>query len=1191
MTIKFNILQKNIINYQIIYPNSKAFYQKIEMNCNIDNKELYIFLLNRFPILKAIINLKEKTYTIDDKIDINKITIINNLNHNDFLFNYNKYLLAILYQNNYKIIIFHHLFVDGTSENLIYNSIINKNLKIDNNKYYNYKFDYPINRNNNETSLICDYKELNNFVENKGAILDVKLEIDENKIKNICKKLNISSHTYYVGILALVVKVYSNQDDISIFDMFSGRDERYKDTIGFFSFASEINISMGNVTLEEYFQSLYINIKKNIKIYSSSNNINIIINDVRKLSIFKKSKITQQNGNDIHNQLSLKIIDYNHILFKYNTNLLKETRINKIIKLYKCIFKKIISLDITTKLFDLELITDKDKMQVLKWGKGDYIKPINENVYELIDKNISDQIAINYNNINITYKQLKKKTDSIANFLKNKNLFQKRVIMSIDRDENIALFMLGIMKSGNIYIPILPNTPLERFNYIVNDTNANLIITNTKYKTNINIKNTGVEVFYIEDFINKEYEEIIINNPKYAYIIYTSGTSGKPKGIKFTHNNLTNGINSCLKIFPKYNSLYSTQIIWDPNFRELFLPLLNNKTVFICNNLLKDKISNDVEWINGSPNILTQLEIPKGIKLITTAGGKINKNYWNNVKHIENVWSSYGPSECCNISTLIRLEKYSTLLGTPFPNYNIYITKNNKLLPINMVGEIYIGSIGLGEKYTNNIQLTQEKFIEFNGERVYKTGDYGKWTENGELEFHGRIDNQIKMNGIRIELGEIESVIKNILEIDECVVIFKRNKLNCFTSPKTKIDIKNKLQNKLPKYMIPSFYHTLKKIPLNTNGKIDKYKLLSYLNKYNIDDITKYRIITNDISEYIKCDFALIKKTYDNFTDKVQVCLYINTSTNSTLLEIFDKLATNYNPYWIIKVNNIKINELPVPRIEDTYREIFINKYKNSINKNINLEIYDILCQTLKINQINKNISLESYGIDSLQFIQLETILSSKYNIELKNEYNYNDILLQLNRNSISYCSFHKNPNVGKVDKLLVLFKGFANNIPGLLINKKIINNKLFNLKCDFIVVTNYKFIQNGSYYDKILLDELQFYKQKYKNIYFISNSGGWKSCVHFSNIANKCLISGGGHNSQFLNKKTIKIIEENNSKLLFYYGNKKDLNNLISLQIILSIKINKYRNHFYKKKTHGIFCVSFDINNYVNYFKKFIDT
>ena len=240
---------------------------------------------------------------------------------------------------------------------------------------------------------------------------------------------------------------------------------------------------MDNVTLEEYFKYLYLNIKNNIRNYSSSNNKNIIINDVRKLPVFKKSKITQHNGNDIPNQLELKIIDYNYILFKYNTNVLKKSTIDKIAKLYLWIFKKIMSLDITTKLLDLKLITDEDKTQVLKWGKGDYIKPINENIYELIDKNTSDQIAINYNNINISYKQLKEKTDTIANFLKNKNLFQNGIIMSIDRDENIPLYMLGIMKSGNIYIPVLPDNPIERFKYIVKNTGTKLIITNKTYKT------------------------------------------------------------------------------------------------------------------------------------------------------------------------------------------------------------------------------------------------------------------------------------------------------------------------------------------------------------------------------------------------------------------------------------------------------------------------------------------------------------------------------------------------------------------------------------------------------------------------------------------------------------------------------------------------------------------------------------
>lgn len=1182
---EFNYLQKQIIKYEKIY-GGNAFYQKLEIESPHDGVSLYNLLLNKFPILKAVIDMDQNIYIIESDIDKNKTTIINNLNHKDFKFDYKKYLFALFTENNKKILIFHHLFVDGTSENLIYSYIMNNNIEVDTNKYYNYSFNYEICKESKTTLLNSDYKSPN-FIENKGNLLELILDVKDYEITKICEKLNISSHTYYLGILALVVKVYSNNSEIIIHDMFSGRDNDFKKTIGFFSFTSSINISLNEEsTFELFFKELYDNLKKNIKICSSTENPNIIMNDVRKLSVFKNSKISRENGNNIPNQLELKIIDFNHILFKYNTNVFSENTIKRISELYHWCFKKIMSINLQINLKNFDVITDSDKLQVFKWGKGDYIEPVNGTIYEYIDKNISNNIAIQYQTKKITYNELKNITDNISNFLKGKKLYQESIVMCLERDENIPLYMLSIMKSGNIYIPVLPDTPIERINDIIKETNTKLIITNEKYKDKLNFKNNKVEVFYIENFKNNYFESIKIDEPKYAYILFTSGTTGKPKGIKFSHYSLTNGIFYCLSIFPDYNSLYSTQITWDPNFRELFIPLLKKKTVFICKNLLQDELSNEIEWINGSPNLLKYLKIPKNLKLITSSGEKINQQYWKNVSQIENIWSFYGTTESFVPATLNKLENFNTLLGKPLPNYNIYIIKNNKIAPIGIIGEIYIGAITLGECYINNQNLTNDKFIQFNNERVYKTGDYGKWNENGELEFYGRCDNQIKKNGIRIELEEIETIVKEIDQINECVILFEKNSLYCFSTPKTNINIKQILQKKIPKYMIPSSFYSLNELPLNENGKKDKTKLLLYLNRFNIEKENDYKIITNDILEDISCKFAVIKKIYDHFSDKYQICLYINT--NLSLLKIFNTLKFNLNPYWVVKIDDkITAINLPIPKPENTYRVIFMNKYKDSVVKNINLDIYNILCETIKINYLNENISLEDYGINSIEFIQLDYIFSNKYGININIKDNFNEIIKKKDLNYTSpYCNLQKNPNIEQTDKLLVLFKGGSNNVPTLLINKKEINKKLYSLKCDFLIVQNYNFVKNGKFDSKILAYELESYKKNYKQFYFLSNSAGSRSCIHFSNLAEKCLMSGASR----LVDNDYNIIQKNNDKLFFYYGCKKDLDVLDEFEKLSSVQINKLKNPFYRTQRHGIFCEN-KINQYTAYLENFISS
>lgn len=1177
---EFNYLQKNIIEHEKIYPEGNAFYQKLEVESLLDGISLYNILLCKFPILKAVVDIEQNIYTIENEIDTSKITIINNLNHKDFKFNYEKYLFALFTENNKKILIFHHLFIDGTSENLIYSYIINNTIEVDTNKYYNYLFNYEVSEENKTTLLNTDYKSPNNFVENKGEISELILDVKESEITSICEKLNISSHTYYLGILALVVKVYSMNSEVIIHDMFSGRNNDFKKTIGFFSFTSKINISLNEEnTFELFFKELYCNLKKNIKICSSVQNPNIIMNDVRKLSVFKNSKISRENGNNIPNQLELKIIDFNHILFKYNTNVFSENTIKRISKLYHWCFKKLMSINLQINLKNFDVITDADKLQVLQWGKGEYIEPMTRPIYEYIDKNTTNNIAIQYQTKKITYRELKNITDNISNFLKGKKLYQESIVMSLERDENIPLWMLGILKSGNIYIPVLPDIPIEQFNNILQETNTKLIITNEKYKNKfINNKN---EVFYIENFINKNFEKIEIDSPEYAYIIFTSGTTNKPKGIKFSHYSLTNGIFNCISTFPNYNSLYATQISWDPNFRELFIPLLKNKTVFICKNLLKDELPSEIKWINGTPNLLKYLKIPKNLKLITSSGEKINKQYWENVSQIENIWSFYGPTETFDVATINKIKNFNVLLGKPLPNYNIYIVKHHKIAPVGIVGEIYIGGITLGHCYINNQELTDNKFIQFNNERVYKTGDYGKWNENGELEFLGRCDDQIKKNGIRIELEEIEMKIKEITDINDCSILFEDDLLYCFTTPNTNIDIKKILQTKLPKYMIPSFYYTLNEIPLTVNGKKNKTELLTYINRFKIEKENDYKIVTEYISSYIYCNFALIKKKFDNFTNQCQICLYINTNKNRE--EILQKLLLNVNPYWIIKVDNNSIQNLPECCETDTVRNLSIQKYMKFPKKK---DIYDILCEILNIDYLNEDISLDNYGINSIDFIRLDYILSNKYGINVNLNDSYNNIINKT-KNYTQYCNFKKNPNIEKVNKLLVFFKGAANQVPTLLSNNSV-NQKLLELHCDFLIITNYKFRENGRYDDVNLFNELKIYTEKYKEIYYISNSLGWESCVYFSDFANKCLISGAGAGDDAFTSKMKEKIQFNYDKLFFFYGNNRDFNFLINIENKLSLKIKKFENPFYKNKTHGIFMEN-KINEYLNFLKEFI--
>ena len=1178
--IELNNLLNDIVNHNHIYRTIYNFQNNIQIVKPFTNKELIIN--NNFDIAKS-------KYTFDLS---KEFSFKWEFYHNDL----ESYILVI---NT------HHIATDNNSNNMLLNMIYNKQILIPELQYSDYAF-WKSNQK-------LDLNRMINYLESPPSYSTFPLDysrIENNTTNTMIYDLQFVKNSDYTQFELFIISCtlvlgYSQDDSVIMYPLLSKQNSQLKNTLGCFIGTNYYRFTpfIENETNKEYIMRSVGIIRRNnqdivplSKIidkinYQRGNNTTgvaqIMVNSLDTKNN-KSNYIEIIDGIDtIYLDIDYYLID-NKLKIVYNSSIFKETTIkwwtNKIFNIMDTIQH-----NPDDKISNILNISKIEENKLLKWGTGQYLEPVKETVYELIDRNTSSNIAINYKHINITYLDLKDKTGNISNFIKNKELYQESIIMSIDRDINIPLYMLGIMKSGNIYIPILPETPIERFKYIIENTKCKLVITNKIYQNMINKNKLGVEILYLEDLSNIKYPNIVIKNPKYSHIIYTSGTTGNPKGILFSHYNLMNSINSYKSVYPKYNSLYSTQIVWDPNFRELLLPLLNNKTVFVCNNILLDSIPSNVEWINGTPSVLYNIsKLPEKLKLITSTGSKINKKYWNKVRHIDEVWSFYGPTECYDVSTIIKLINFNTNIGSPLPNYKIYIVKNSKLCPIGIIGEIWISGIGVAQKYINNIELTKEKFVNFNNDRTYKTGDLGKWTDNGDLEFIGREDNQVKINGIRVELSEIEQNILKIDKINECVVLYDNNKLIAYYTPKIDIDIKSILLDKLPKNMIPICY-SLEKLPLNSSGKIDISKIQTSIIKLN--DNIQIKDITKEIKKYIDCDFALIKKIYDMITDKEQLCLYINTNKTSKI-DIFNAISLVLKPFWIIKTNDI--DNLRSPQSTDYHIDIFINNHLKNKEKNIDkfVYIYNILCESLKITHIDKNISLEDYGIDSISFIQLDLLMNKKYNISLDINDNYNIIISKINQKiELKLCSLVKNPNKTKIKKLLVIFMA----LPWKTIFKNPKWQSIwFNFDCDILIVKKFMNM-DGSYHSKKLKKELKNHCNRYKKIYFIANCNSWRQCIHYSNLATKCLISGAGIND--ICDKTIRLLKSNNDKIYFYYGNDNDQNFIYNLEETLKEKIdnfpnlNIYKNFLYDVPTHGIFIARLiNMENFYTYFNPFMD-
>ena len=469
-----------------------------------------------------------------------------------------------------------------------------------------------------------------------------------------------------------------------------------------------------------------------------------------------------------------------------------------------------------------------------------------------------NSIALIFEGVQINYRNLNERANQLANYLRKKAVLSETIVpVCLDRSIDMIVCILGILKAGGAYLPLDPGYPTDRINFMLQDSKASLIISNTKCLANMSIS-SHINVLDIEDEQKNISLESKANLPRIhnlkslAYIMYTSGSTGKPKGVMIEHTNITSFIAWCHNEFSSaaVDIVYaSTSISFDLSVFEIFYPLSVGKMIRIVENgmAIKEHLENDSNvLLNTVPavieNLITEQVDLRNVSLINMCGEPVPQFVKDNLdlERIE-VRNLYGPTENTIYTTLYRLTKNKPILiGKPINNTAIYITnKNNEQLPIGVKGEICIAGAGIARGYLQRPELTAEKFtyntsLSKNGATIYKTGDLGRWLVDGNLEFLGRIDNQVKINGHRVELGEIEAVLLKSNMVLQAVVKVCQTLANCkqlaaYVVPKpgsyNKEEVTRFLQSKLPQYMLPSHYIELDKMPQTSSGKINRNAL------------------------------------------------------------------------------------------------------------------------------------------------------------------------------------------------------------------------------------------------------------------------------------------------------------------------------------------------------------------------------
>ena len=726
----------------------------------------------------------------------------------------------------------HHIIMDGTALN---------NLVIEFNRLYNgedlknipiqYK-DYAVwedNYNKSDSIKVQEKYWINKFKDCEFLQLNLPYDynipstrsykgntitniIDEKsfrKIERYAKKIEVSPYMFFVSAFFILLYKYTGQDDINIGSPIANRNRNETKRM-FGMFVNNI-VLRGKITPEETFKEFLSKIKeqlledltyqpypfdmlvKKLKIdidtlrnplfdvmftYQNKQETSVKINN-------KEIKVIPISNNIAKFNLSLEVQPKTHTInIEYRTDLFKKETIEKLFNHYINIIYLVMN-NIDAKISDVDILSEDEKNKIIysfNNTKNDYPEKTFSTLFEEQVEKTPNKVAVVFEDKMLTYKELNEKANSLAYFLRNKQNVKKEstVGIMVNRSLEMIVAILGVMKAGGVYIPIDPNFPEDRINYMLETSSASILLISEKLKDKVNYKNKvsiDLENKDIYNLPNKNLENIN-KLSDLLYIIFTSGSTGKPKGVMQTQRTLVNFTHYCndyvgyLKKPENQAVATIATISFDIFSYEALIPLQKGVKVVIANDnekttskLLNDLMEkNNVTAMQATPSVMQifandvkNMPYLKNLKYLTLTGEQVPISLVRKLKEYGDmiIYDGYGPTETY-YCTLSEIKNNFITIGKPFYNDQMYILdKSLKPVPVGVVGEIYIAGDGLARGYLNNLELTEKSFIAnpfVKGTYMYKSGDLGKYMENGEIICLGRSDSQIKIRGLRIEL-------------------------------------------------------------------------------------------------------------------------------------------------------------------------------------------------------------------------------------------------------------------------------------------------------------------------------------------------------------------------------------------------------------------------------------------------------
>jgi len=700
-------------------------------------------------------------------------------------------------------------------------------------------------------------------------------EIDEEVINGISKKKGINEPGFFLAALFYTLFRVSASDSVYISTISSGRsDTRFADTFGMFVNTLPLASKLEDISVNQYISRVSEALDEAIAhenypfadvaaAYGFNSNIMYEYQRgvVEKPDIPGLMQIEGIESGQAKFGLTIRIIDKDgkpQIEVEYSDSMYSAGAIDDFLRSYSIVADKLVNSG-RERIRSITLLDGKREEVLKGFRSRNTVIDTPEDVFfqsgvEGFAKTKPDYMALRAVDGDFTYKELDDKANRVAHALISKGIKKgSRVVLLLPRTSRVFFALYGVLKTGAAFIPCDPAYPTERIRHIIDDSGAELIITTGdrlgKFKAK---KAVDVETLLIGDDTSRP--EIDITQDDLAYLIYTSGSTGKPKGVMLKHRGIVNYFTARPEnilahgMVTKGHVLTSvTTMSFDFSFKEWGMPLFNGLTLSLaaddeCNDadkLAERMINTNTDIFGSTPSrLMTLMESEKFRKaldnclVVFNGGEKYPDKLLKDLKAKEGrlIFNTYGPTETTVSSNTQELSGYDSVnAGRPLPGVTEFIVDNDgNEVPSGVVGELYIGGIGVAAGYNNLPEMTADRFIEYKGQRIYKSGDYARWTGKGDVEILGRRDNQIKLRGLRIELDEVESVLSNVEGITRCAV--KIEKINgiehlcAWFSGDHEFDIgelKIELGRTLTNYMVPTAYMQLETMPITPNGKLD----------------------------------------------------------------------------------------------------------------------------------------------------------------------------------------------------------------------------------------------------------------------------------------------------------------------------------------------------------------------------------